>query len=139
VVREEKDLGVMISGDLKVSVHCNYAYQRASRVLGMIGRSIEYKSPSIMVNLYRSLVRPHLEYGVVAWSPHYEKDKQKLERVQHRFTRMIPGLKDLEYEERIGLLGLMSLEERRNRADLIELYRMTRGVCDPADGFLCRG
>jgi hypothetical protein len=128
VVKEEKDLGVLITSDLKVSVHCNHAYQRASRVLGMIGRNIEFKSPSIMISLYKSLVRPHLEYGVVAWSPHYERDKQRLERVQHRFTRMIPGLKDMEYGERIRLLGLMSLEERRNRADLIELYRMTRGL-----------
>ena len=43
----------------------------------------------IMVRLYKTLVRPHLEYCVSAWSPHYIKDKELLERVQHRFTRMI--------------------------------------------------
>ena len=44
-------------------------------------------------NLKPTLVRPHLEYCSSAWSPYYEKDKFLLERVQHRFTRMVPGLK----------------------------------------------
>jgi len=49
-----------------------------------------------------------------SWSPHYIKDKQMLEKVQHRFTRMAPGLKHLPYDERLKQLGLWSLEERRN-------------------------
>ena len=43
--------------------------------------------------LYKSLVRPHLEYCTAACSPHYSKDKDILERIQHRFSRMVPGLK----------------------------------------------
>ena len=61
-----------------------------------------------------------------AWSPHYHKDKELLERIQHKFTRMIPGLCNLPYSERLEKLNLWTVEERRNRADLIELYKIFR-------------
>jgi len=67
-------------------------YNKAIRILGMINRTIKYKERRIMVRLYKSLVRPHLEYCVSAWSSHYLKDKELLERVQHRFTRMFKDL-----------------------------------------------
>ena len=56
-------------------------------------------------------------------TPKNVKDREMLERVQRRFTRMVPGLGDLEYGERLGVLGLMTLEERRT--DLI-WWRCTR-------------
>jgi len=126
-VKQEKDLGVVISEDLKVSNQCNMAYLKANRTLGLIKRTIEYKSEFIMLRLYKSLVRPHLEYCTAAWSPYYIKDKCLLERVQHRFTRLIPGMKELSYSERLAKMGLMTLEERRNRSDLIEMFKMVKG------------
>ena len=63
-----------------------------------------------------------------AWSPHYVKDRERLEKVQHRFTRMVPGLKGLEYEGRLERLNLLTLEERRNRADLVELFKISKGL-----------
>ena len=86
-----------------------------------------YKKKDILVKLYKSLVRPHLEYCTAACSPHYSKDKDVLERIQHRFTRMVPGLKNLPYKERLIELRLWSLEERRVCADLIEVYKMVNG------------
>ena len=62
------------------------------------------------------------------WSPHYQKDLEALERVQRRFTRMLPGLKGFDYEERLNKLGLFSLERRRLRGDLIEVYKIMRGM-----------
>jgi len=62
-------------------------------ILGMINMTIRYKERKIMVTLYKSLVRPHLEYCVSAWSPHYLKNKELIERVQHRFTRMFKDFK----------------------------------------------
>jgi len=73
------------------------------------------------------MVRPQLEYCVSVWSPYYEKDKILLERVQHRFTRLIPGFKQLLYMERLRRFQLWTLEERRNRADLFEVFRIFRG------------
>ena len=81
-----------------------------------------------MIRLYKSLVRPLVEYCTPAWSPYYQKDKALLEKIQHRFTRLVPGLKDLPYIESLRSLDLWSLEERRHRADLIEVFKMFKGV-----------
>jgi len=128
VVTEEKDLGVTVCNNLKPARQCQLAYAKASKALGLISRTISFKSASVLLKLYKSLVRPHLEYCVSAWSPYYEKDKFLLERIQHRFTRMIPGLKKLPYKERIQQLGLWTLEERRNRADLLQVFQMYKGL-----------
>ena len=81
----EKDLDVVISNDGKTLSQCQYVYNKVIRILGMINRTVRYKERRIMVRLYKSSVRPHLEYCVSAWSPHYLKDKELLETVQHRF------------------------------------------------------
>ena len=136
-VEKEKDLGILISHDLKVSLQCRQACNKANRMLGVINRTITYKNKKILLNLYKSLVRPHLEFSVVAWSPHYCKDKDLVEKVQHRFTRMIPELKNKPYEDRLEQLKLWTLEERRNRADLVEVYKMNNGLTQiPFKSFL---
>jgi len=127
-VHEEKDLGVLITSDLKASGQSIQACNKANRVLGMIHRSIVYKSQKVLLQLYKSLVRPHLEYCTPVWSPSYQKDKAMVERVQHCFTRMVPGFSQLSYHDRLDRLGLWSLEERHNRADLIEVFKMCKGL-----------
>ena len=78
-----------------------------------------------MLLLYKTLVRPHVEYSISAWSPYYVKNKNQIEKVQRRFTKMIPELHGwtigLTYENRLKALKLWTPEERRNRADLIEV------------------
>jgi len=123
-----KDLGLLVSDDLKVSKQCTSAYSKGSQMLGMINRTIRCKTAKSLLPLYKTLVRPHLEYCTAAWSPYYQKDRELLERVQHRFTRMIPGFGAKTYENRLRDLGLWSLEERRNRADLVEVYKMWKGL-----------
>jgi len=130
-VDAQSDLGVMIRNDLKASDLCVKSYAKASRVLGMIGRNIRYKNPDVMLRLYKSMVRPHVEYCTVAWSPHYIKDKQLIEKIQRRFVKMIPGFRDKSYEEGLRILRLNTLEERRNRADLIFLFKMYKGLTRP--------
>ena len=102
----EKDQGVVFSDNLKVAAHCQEAYSKANRMLGLISRTIKYKNPEILLNLYKSMVRPHLDYCSTVWSTHYIKDKTLLERVQHRFTRLFPHLRSLPYEARLSHLGL---------------------------------
>ena len=87
---------------------------------------------------YKSLVRRHLDCCIEAWRPYLKRDKEVLERVQKRATRMIDdckGLnhvemaaKGLSYEERLAMLGLTTLETRRLRADLIEVYKIVKGM-----------
>jgi len=64
---------------------------------------------------------------VSAWYHHYLKDKELLERVQHRFTHMFKDLRQRDYGERLKSLNLWTLEERRNRQDLIEVFKMYMG------------
>jgi len=81
-----------------------------------------------MLRLYKSAVRPHLEYCTAAWSPYYIKDKELIEIIQHKFTRMIPEIKDLPYMERLHQLNLWTWEKRRTRTDLIEVYKIIHGL-----------
>ena len=127
-VTEEKDLGVWISRDLKVSQQCIQACAKANRMLGVLNRTIKCKDEGNLIRFYKSLVRPHLEFCTAAWSPHYAKDKLLIEKVQRRFTRMIPRLKNTPYGNRLKELKLWSLEDRRTRADLIDVFKITHGL-----------
>ncbi len=103
-----KDLGVTIMSNLKLSQQCKETAGKANRMLGFLKRNFSFKNKDIILPLYNSLVRPHLEYAVQFWSPHLAKDKAKLEAVQRRATKMIPSLRNKSYEERLARLDLFS-------------------------------
>ncbi len=84
VTNTEKDLGVMISDDLKTSNQCSKVVKTANKLDGFIGRTFEHNPEKVILTLYNSLVSPLLEYCVHFWSPYYRKDIDKLERVQRR-------------------------------------------------------
>jgi len=123
-VDEERDLGVIINNKFKVDRQCAKVTKKANQVLGLIYRTFACKNKNIMLKLYKSLVRPHLDYCCQAWRPHLLKDINLLERVQKRATRMIEECKDMRYEDRLKELRLTTLETRRVRADLLEVYKI---------------
>ena len=69
-----------------------------------------------------------IKYCIQFWSPINEKDADTLEGVQRRATKMIPGLKNLSYQERLKRLGMFSLNRRRLRGDMIEVFKMIHGI-----------
>ena len=127
-VDSEVDLGVTMSCNLKPSQQCSEVVKKANKVIGLIGRSFEYKSKDTILTLYNSMVRPLLEYCVQAWCPYYQKDIAKLERVQRRVTKMIPSLRNKSYEDRLTELNLFSLTHRRLRGDLIQAFKIIKGI-----------
>ena len=94
----------------------------------MIQRTITYTNKKILLLMYNSLVRSHLEYDVQAWSLHQQNHIRIIEGIERRFTRMIPELKSLIYDARLKRLNLTTLEIRRIRGDLIEVYRILYGL-----------
>ena len=127
-VKTEKDLGVIIDNKLRFREQVVKARNAANRAVGFIARNVNYKSKEVIRNLYISYVRPHLEYCAQAWAPHYEMDLDLLEKVQRRATKLVNGFGDLEYEERLKRLDLFSLRRRYIRGDLIEVFKMFKGL-----------
>ena len=125
---KERDLGIMVDNSMKFSEQCNTAIKNANSTLGLIRRAIKCKSQPIITKLYKALVRPKLEYCVQAWRPHLKKHIDNIEKVQHRATKMIEGYKNLKYEDRLTKTDLTTLEERRTRGDLIEVFKMIKGL-----------
>jgi hypothetical protein len=97
-------------------------------MLGMIKVNITCRSKKVILPLYRSLVRPHLEYCVQFWNPSSIKDRNLLERVQRRATKLISGLQNQSYEDRLRECKLFSLKRRRIRGDMIQMFKIWKGI-----------
>jgi hypothetical protein len=121
----EKDLGIYISNNLEWDHHINTAIGKANKKLGLIKNSFEYLDEITLKLLYKSLVRPHLENGASIWSPYWKQDIIKLESVQRRATK-IESLRGVTYDDRLKILDLPLLEERRRRGDLIQMYKIKK-------------
>lgn len=126
--KQEGDLGVIMDTSGKSTEQCKIAVKKSNAMLGMIKRNINFKSKDVIVRLYKALVRPKLEYCIQAWCPYLKKDIDSLERVQRRATKMIEGYKNMCYEDRLSNTGLMKLEKRRARGDLIQVFKIIKGI-----------
>ena len=109
---------------MKCSKQCLEAVSPANSVLGVIKRSFSGRDKDVISQLYKSLVRPHLEYSIQAWRPHYQNDIDLIEGVQRRATKLISGINKTSYEERLRSVKLTTLETRRIRGDFIEVFKI---------------
>ena len=125
---EEKDLGVTISSSLSFGKHIRKITGETYNILRNIKLAFNYIDEEMMKKLIVSIIRPRLEYAAVLWSPHLKKDVRTLERIQRVATKIPYSLENISYEERLERLGLTTLEKRRERGDLIALYRTLGGL-----------
>ena len=123
-VNEEKDLGILIDKDLKFRQQAAIAIKKANMHLGIIKRSFLCLDELVMPMLFKSLVRPHLEYGNIIWGPFNKEDIGKVESIQRQATKCIKKLKHMDYGLRLKTLKLPSLQHRRRRGDMIYAYKM---------------
>ena len=125
-MKQEKDLGVIISKDLKSENHITECVKKANKMLGMIKRTFSFMDKNMLVQLIKTFIRPHLEYGQQASSPYLQKDVNKLEGVQRRATKLLKCIEDMSYEERLKHLDIYSIKDRLMRGDMILMYRIMK-------------
>lgn len=126
-VKEEKDIGVIVSDSLKPSAQCAKAVKKANSILGQMSRSVHYRDKVTWIRLYKTYVRPHLEFAVQAWSPWLVKDIDMIEKVQERAVNMVVGLRSNDYQGKLCELNLTSLYDRRIRGDMIQTWKYLHG------------
>ena len=122
-VFEEKDLGIIIDGDLTFSEHISAKVRTANSIVGLIRRAFAYLDKKSFKKLYTAFVRPHLEYAQSVWSPYSKKYIDIIENVQKRATKLVDGMVNMTYQERLEEIKLPSLAYRRKRGDMIEIYK----------------
>ena len=129
-VYKEKDLGIMTDSKLSFEEHICMKLKKANSILALIRRSFINISKQVFLQLYKALIRPHLEYANQIWYPNLKKHKTSIENLQRRATRLVGSLRGLSYEERLRELKLPTTEYRRQRGRMIEIFKIINGMYD---------
>ena len=137
-VKEEKDLGVIIDENLNFRKHISVKISKANSIIFLIKHTFKHLNAEMFKLLFKSLVRPHLEYASPVWCPHFKMDIDNLEKVQRRATKLIPSIADLTYTERLRALNLPTLQYRRLRQDLLFIYKYSQNLLSLDTNTHCR-
>ena len=119
-----RDLGVIVSNDFSWSAHIAALVVKARGVISWVLSVFKSRDCDVMLTLYKSLVRSHLEYCCPLWHPSKIRDIELIEGVQREFTSRVNGCQSLTYWERLQKLSLWSLQRRRERYILIIMWKM---------------
>ena len=143
VSAQEKDLGVITHNSLLWNEQIKACISKANRMICWIVRNLVLREKSVMIAIYKALIRPHLEYCVQLWNPVAAHGSWgivlELEGVQRRFTRLISEVGTLPYSRRLEILNLTTLAERRLRGDLIETFKASSGLTEYGSNIFCFG
>ena len=123
----ERDLGIMVRADLKWDDQVRAAAQKARLSAHSIAKSFITRDVKVWSSLFRTFVRPHVEYAMPAWLPHQANHLKTLESAQRWFTRQIPGIGHMDHLTRYRMCELQSVETRRDRGVQIQTFKILSG------------
>jgi hypothetical protein len=125
VTEEERDLGVIVSRNLKPASQCKRAARTAQTVLSQISRAFHYRDRHVFIRLYVQYVRPHLEFAVPAWSHGLKLTRRSWRRSKDEPSRWCQASRPTP--TRTGSRNWASpLEERRHQADMAQTYKIVK-------------
>ena len=124
----ECDLVILFKTNLKFDEHINKVVNKVNSIIGLIRRKFTHIDKSLFLTLYKLLVRSHLDYGNLIVYPTTKKYKQVLENAQRRATRLIPELQGMSYRERLIELNVSTLDYRRKRYDIIQVFKIVHNI-----------
>ena len=131
IIEEKKhlrDLGVEVSSDLTFSIHIENVVCASTRMVGWVMRTFRRRSRTIMLTLWKSLIQSKLDYCSQLWSPSDQSSISKLEGVARAFTARVDNMDGLDYWERMFKLGMYSQERRRERYQIIFIWKLSQGL-----------
>ena len=133
----QKDLGILVDNSLKFHAHIMTTVNKAAGLSNNLIRSTKCRSAEFMMTVYKTHIRPLLEFGSVVWNTGYVGDLKLLESVQRSWTKQVDGLSELDYSQRLSILNLYSVQGRLLRADLIKCWKIfhKQSAVSPSDIF----
>ena len=120
-VHNECDLEVNHQSKLQHDKYVTNICANANRIVGIIKHTFSRINIDMFRILFKSLVRPILEYCSSAWSPHTTVSARKIEQIQCRATKMVENVKDMSYSDQLHIIGIPTL--RRLRTYMIQVYK----------------
>ena len=127
-VDQLRDLGITVSSDLSWTSHIRSSCDKARKMAVWVFSVFHTRNTGVMLTLYKSLVRNHLEYCSILWNPSKIFDIQELESGQRIFTSKDHGLQHVHYWERLKTLSPMSLQRRKERYMIMHMWKILHGL-----------
>ena len=125
---EEKDVGVVFDPTLNFRRHINIMISKTNHRVGLVKWTFSTLNTKNFKLIYKSLIRPTLEYCSSIWYPILITDATEIEKVQRRSTKLVPELKNLSYTDSLKHLDLTTLAYRHKRTDLIQTFKIMNKI-----------
>ena len=117
-----------MSSDLTFNIHIENVVSAATRMVGWVLRTFRRRSKATMLTLWKSLIQSKIDYCSQLWSPNDQASISKLEGVARSFTARVANMEGLDYWERLKKLGMYSQERRRERYQIIFIWKISQAL-----------